>query len=84
MFFSDHQAILYQISCFSYQTYILLVFKTTYCYVEVDCTDSFPSVSIPCTILAFRFRGRIFSRVQPFYEQAVSNLDRPMHRSLWV
>jgi hypothetical protein len=22
--------------------------------------------------------------VQPFYEQAVSNLDRSMHRSLWV
>jgi hypothetical protein len=29
-------------------------------------------------------RGRIFSCVQPFYEQAVSNLDRSMHRSLWV
>jgi hypothetical protein len=29
-------------------------------------------------------RGRIFSRVQPFYERAVSNLDRSMHRSLWV
>ena len=28
-------------------------------------------------------RGHIFSRVQPFYEQAVSNLDRPKHRSLW-
>jgi hypothetical protein len=29
-------------------------------------------------------RGRIFSRVQPFYEQAVSDLDRSMHRSLRV
>jgi hypothetical protein len=29
-------------------------------------------------------RGRIFSRVRPFYERAVSNLDRSMHRSLWV
>ncbi len=29
-------------------------------------------------------RGRIFSHVRPFYEQAVSNLDRSMHRSLWV
>jgi len=29
-------------------------------------------------------RGRIFSRVRPFYEQAVSDLDRSMHRSLWV
>ncbi len=32
----------------------------------------------------FTIRGRIFSHVWPFYEQAVSNLDRPMHRSLWV
>jgi len=30
------------------------------------------------------FRGHIFSHVRPFYERAVSNLDRPMHRSLWV
>jgi hypothetical protein len=29
-------------------------------------------------------KGRIFSRVQPFYERAMSNLDRSMHRSLWV
>jgi hypothetical protein len=29
-------------------------------------------------------RGRIFSRVQPFYERAVSDLDRSMHRYLWV
>jgi hypothetical protein len=29
-------------------------------------------------------RGRIFSHVRPFYELAVSNLDRPMHGSLWV
>jgi hypothetical protein len=29
-------------------------------------------------------RGRIFSHVRPFYERAVSNLDRSMHRSLWV
>ncbi len=29
-------------------------------------------------------RGRIFSRVWPFYEQAVSDLDKYMHRSLWV
>jgi hypothetical protein len=28
--------------------------------------------------------GRIFICVQPFKEQAVSNLDRSMHRSLWV
>jgi hypothetical protein len=29
-------------------------------------------------------RGRIFSCVRPFYEQAVSNHDRSMHRSLWA
>jgi hypothetical protein len=29
-------------------------------------------------------RGRIFSRLRPFYERAVSDLDRSMHRSLWV
>jgi hypothetical protein len=29
-------------------------------------------------------RGRDFSHVRPFYEQAVSNLDRSMHKSLWV
>ncbi len=30
------------------------------------------------------FRGRIFSCMQPYHERAVSNLDRPMHISLWV
>ncbi len=29
-------------------------------------------------------RGRIFSHVRPFYERAVSDLDRAMNRSLWV
>jgi hypothetical protein len=29
-------------------------------------------------------RGRIFICVQPFYERAVSDLDRSMNRSLWV
>ncbi len=28
--------------------------------------------------------GHIFSRVQPFYERAASDLDRYMHISLWV
>ncbi len=31
-----------------------------------------------------RSRGCIFSHVRPFYERAVSNLDRSMHRSLRV
>jgi len=34
--------------------------------------------------LVVRFRGRIFSRVRPFYEQAMCDLDRSMHRSLWA
>ena len=29
-------------------------------------------------------RGCIFSCVWPFYERAVSDLDRSIHRSLWV
>ncbi len=29
-------------------------------------------------------RGRIFSHVRPFYERAVSNLDRSMHRFQWL
>ncbi len=29
-------------------------------------------------------RGHIFSHVRPFYERAVSNLDRSMDKSLWV
>ncbi len=28
-------------------------------------------------------RGCILSHVRPFYERAVSNLDRSMHRSVW-
>jgi hypothetical protein len=29
-------------------------------------------------------RGHTFSRVQPFYEWAMSDLDKSMHISLWV
>jgi hypothetical protein len=29
-------------------------------------------------------RGPVFSHVQPFYEQAVSDIDRYLHISLWV
>jgi len=32
----------------------------------------------------YESRGRIFSSVRPFYERAVSDQDRSMHRSLWV
>ncbi len=34
--------------------------------------------------MAARTRCHIFSHVLPSYERVVSNLDRPMHRSLWV
>ncbi len=34
--------------------------------------------------LRVQHKDHIFSCVRPFYEQAVSNLDRYMHRSLWV
>ncbi len=37
-----------------------------------------------CQVAKKSTRGHIFSRVRPFYEQAVSDLDRSMHRSLWV
>ena len=40
-----------------------------------------PTVGINCLKVT---RGQILSHVCPFYEQAVSDLDRPMHRSLWV
>ncbi len=29
-------------------------------------------------------RGHIFSCVRPFYERVVSDLDKSMHRSLWI
>ncbi len=35
-------------------------------------------------LIASVVRGRIYSRVRPFYEQAVSNLERSLHRSLWA
>ncbi len=35
-------------------------------------------------LLLSDIKGCIFSRVRPFNEQVISNLDRSMHRSLWV
>jgi hypothetical protein len=47
-----------------------------------------PKVSSkPFSLLKYMLRmarGCIFSRVRPLYEQAVSDLDRSMHRSLCV
>ncbi len=37
-----------------------------------------------CPKFLKRSRGRIFSCVRPFYERPVSDLDRSLHRSLWV
>jgi hypothetical protein len=42
------------------------------------------SAAIKYTTLKLVTRGRIFSSAQPFYEWTVSDLDRSMHRSLWV
>ncbi len=41
-----------------------------------------PSIENECC--EYCSRGHIYSRVRPFYEPAVSDLDRSMHRSLWV
>ncbi len=38
----------------------------------------------PTVCPMFDTRGRIFGHVQPFYERAVSDLNKSMHRSLWV
>ncbi len=32
----------------------------------------------------YMYRARIFSRVRPFYERGVSDLDCSMHRSVWA
>jgi hypothetical protein len=42
-------------------------------------------IQLPVIPLVFLSSGgHIFSHVRPFYERAVSDLDRPIHRSLWV
>ncbi len=38
----------------------------------------------PSLVFVGEARGRIFSPVRPFYDQAVSDPDRSMHISLWV
>ncbi len=43
-------------------------------------SDYFPETNT----LAYLFWCHIFSCVRPSYEQAVSDLDRSMHISLWV
>jgi hypothetical protein len=43
----------------------------------------YDSLNSVCTITK-GIRGCIFSCVQPFYGRVVSNLDRSVHRSLWV
>jgi hypothetical protein len=42
------------------------------------------SCIVPRLELKTQPRRRIFSRVRPFYEQAVSDLDRSMHKSQWA
>ena len=43
-----------------------------------------PSWLDHCWVSFYKFWGCIFSHVQTFYERAMGNLDRSMHRSLWV
>jgi hypothetical protein len=45
---------------------------------QYNDTSPFSIYSLPL------IRGHIFSQVRLLYELAVSNLDRSMHRSLWV
>ncbi len=50
----------------------------------VDLIKNLGSLLNAFTAKAYYTRGHIFSHVRPFNERAVSNIDRPMHRSLWV
>jgi hypothetical protein len=43
-----------------------------------------PQVGNEGISLQRRHQRPYFSHVQPLYERAVSDLDRSMHRSLWV
>jgi hypothetical protein len=49
---------------------------------EVNGTVILPPLVFPAQ--GFESRGHIFSRVWPFYERAMSDLDKSMHRSLRV
>jgi hypothetical protein len=55
-------------------------------YIVTKQTYSLGHYYLPYKTLktGLMFRGRIFSHVRPLYEQAVGDLDRPMHSSLWV
>ncbi len=44
----------------------------------------FVNIRLVIRKLGKQSRGHIFSRVRPFYERALSDLDRSMHRSLWA
>jgi hypothetical protein len=76
----------------SFQSLSLSFKVTTFCDFKVFGKDLPASaVSAGCHLVHrhfvlrhFESRGHIFSHVRPFYEQAVSNLDKSMHRSLWV
>ncbi len=61
------------------------------CLPHITCSVLRPALApiwplkiILVVVLNPGLRGRIFSRVWPFYARAVSNLDRSMHISLWV
>jgi hypothetical protein len=113
-------------SAFYIESIISPRYKTSFLNEEVNCTEPFPSFSVPrayqhwtlvdstrCSHFKLSLlitsnrtvtttytmrgggnqihqadptasRGSIFSCVRPFYEWAVSGLDRSMHRSLYV
>ncbi len=54
------------------------------CWCKILCGSPTISKNMVSLHQYFVARGHIFSHVQPFYERDVSNLDRPLHRSLWV
>ncbi len=62
-----------------------VIISSNWKIVQVLCfTPSWLFLSCLHILSRTHSRGRIFSRVRPFYERAVSDLDRSMHRSLWA
>ncbi len=65
-------------------TKFILVWKLLAIEKRVSLIDLFVSEERKEKFNNIDIRGRIFSRGWPFYEWAMSNLDRSMHISLWV
>ncbi len=54
------------------------------CWYSNNCLNFFKGHCSITKVVTKNIRGRIFSCVRPFYEWALSNLDRSMHTSLLV